>query len=371
MPPQPTADDFDGDGLPDLWELAYALNAYDPSDAAADPDGDSLTNLEEYQHATDPNTWDDATTLVSNGPPSETTSDEDLDGLPDSWEQAHGLNPNDADDIADDPDGDFILNIEEYQRGSDPQAANDFWTVMGYPIDTSLLQRQDDGTERDADWDNDGSNNITELKNGSDPRESSTSNETPPDDSQPPAPEESEGETPPDDQLPPEGDAYEDSNEEVGEGETQPPPPPTDTKTLVKDSAEVETYLEGQEMTDAIKEAAKAVSTALKNPAVTNAAQLAEAAGNGALTILTSTGKNFRVRVVLKYHEEINGVRGADHEITVEASVDGSNDAGDTFSFRLLHEEGGMQNLNNAIEQAKNKSEIEFNAAKQAFEAGN
>ena len=40
--------DADGDGLPDLWELAYGLNPKDPADAQTDPDGDGLTNLEEY-----------------------------------------------------------------------------------------------------------------------------------------------------------------------------------------------------------------------------------------------------------------------------------------------------------------------------------
>jgi len=181
VPPQPTADDFDGDGLPDLWELAYALNAYDPSDAAADPDDDSLTNLEEYQHATDPNTWNDATALVSSGSPPGTTADEDQDGLPDLWELANGLNPNDASDIADDPDGDFILNIEEYHHGTDPQMAEDFWTVMGYPIDTSTLNRQNDGTERDSDWDGDGATNASEIADGTDPREVLSQNGLPPD----------------------------------------------------------------------------------------------------------------------------------------------------------------------------------------------
>jgi len=175
VPPQPTADDFDGDGLPDLWELAYALNAYDPSDAAADPDDDSLTSLEEYQHGTDPNTWNDAAALVSSGPPPGTTADEDQDGLPDLWELANGLNPNDAGDIADDPDGDFILNIEEYHHGTDPQVAEDFTSVMGYSIDTSTLNRQNDGTERDSDWDGDGMSNIEELQNGDDPRINDTS----------------------------------------------------------------------------------------------------------------------------------------------------------------------------------------------------
>jgi len=49
--------DWDGDGLPNLWEQA---NGLDPVDAASDqgadgdPDGDRYSNLEEYQHGTDP-----------------------------------------------------------------------------------------------------------------------------------------------------------------------------------------------------------------------------------------------------------------------------------------------------------------------------
>ncbi len=46
--------DSDGDGLPDSWELRYALNPSDPADAALDADGDGLTNLAEYTAGTDP-----------------------------------------------------------------------------------------------------------------------------------------------------------------------------------------------------------------------------------------------------------------------------------------------------------------------------
>ena len=49
----PICVDWDGDGLPDDWEIAHGLNpGFD--DASLDSDGDGLTNLEEYLWGTDP-----------------------------------------------------------------------------------------------------------------------------------------------------------------------------------------------------------------------------------------------------------------------------------------------------------------------------
>ena len=48
--------DSDGDGIPDITELAYAprLNPLDPLDASLDPDADGFTTLEEIQCGADP-----------------------------------------------------------------------------------------------------------------------------------------------------------------------------------------------------------------------------------------------------------------------------------------------------------------------------
>jgi hypothetical protein len=49
----PISVDWDADGMPDDWEIAYGFNPL-LNDANGDPDGDGLTNLEEYEHETDP-----------------------------------------------------------------------------------------------------------------------------------------------------------------------------------------------------------------------------------------------------------------------------------------------------------------------------
>ena len=52
------ADDTDGDGIPDVWEVAHGLDPLSPVDASADPDGDGLDNLFEYRQGLDPHAFD-------------------------------------------------------------------------------------------------------------------------------------------------------------------------------------------------------------------------------------------------------------------------------------------------------------------------
>ena len=47
------AEDFDGDGMDDLWELAYDLDILSAFDANRDKDEDGYTNLEEFKAGTD------------------------------------------------------------------------------------------------------------------------------------------------------------------------------------------------------------------------------------------------------------------------------------------------------------------------------
>lgn len=120
-------EDRDGDGLPDAWEWNFFASAAGAI-PSADDDGDSLTNLQEYQASTNPK-----------------RQDTDGDLLPDGWEILHGLDPLDdtGDSGADgDLDGDLVSNADEYLHNSSPTA---------------------------TDTDEDGTDDATEIAQGSDP----------------------------------------------------------------------------------------------------------------------------------------------------------------------------------------------------------
>lgn len=50
--------------------------------------------------------------------------DDDNDGMPDVWEAANGLNPHDRADAQADPDGDGMVNLQEYLKGTKPILAD-------------------------------------------------------------------------------------------------------------------------------------------------------------------------------------------------------------------------------------------------------
>ena len=61
-------------------------------------------------------------------PPSPDIFDTDSDGMTDTWEIAHGLNYQ-LDDSADDPDHDGLSNLAEFQAGTDPKSAQNFFRL--------------------------------------------------------------------------------------------------------------------------------------------------------------------------------------------------------------------------------------------------
>lgn len=61
-------DDFDNDGLPDCWEIAWFGSIYTYG-ANSDPDGDGLTNLQEFLLGTDPTVPNPITVMLINPGP--------------------------------------------------------------------------------------------------------------------------------------------------------------------------------------------------------------------------------------------------------------------------------------------------------------
>jgi hypothetical protein len=114
--------DSDLDGMPDWWELRYALNIH-LNDSGDNPDHDLYTNFQEFSFGSRPNLYDSqrpedtasALFVVNTGG---SLIDSDRDGLPDAWETFHfgslEMSPNN------DSDGDGLTNLDEYLAGTNP-----------------------------------------------------------------------------------------------------------------------------------------------------------------------------------------------------------------------------------------------------------
>ena len=95
-------------------------------------------------------------------------ADSDFDLMPDNWEIDNGLNPLDASDATEDPDGDTLTNLEEYQNECNPHLVDTDSDQMpdNYEVANNL-----DPTVNDAlgDPDNDLVSNLDEYLQGTDP----------------------------------------------------------------------------------------------------------------------------------------------------------------------------------------------------------
>jgi formylglycine-generating enzyme required for sulfatase activity len=168
----PLVPDTDGDALPDGWEVAHGL---DPliDDSMIDGDSDGLPNAQEYDLDTnpwDPDTDDDGLqdgVEVNTYGTVPTLADTEGDGMPDGWEVGYTLNPL-LDDSTNDPDGDLLLNLDEYLHGTNPLIPDtdgdgqpDGWEVT-YGLNPNVNDAAQDN-------DRDGVPNSTELALGTNP----------------------------------------------------------------------------------------------------------------------------------------------------------------------------------------------------------
>jgi|GEM_PF-6771868 len=166
----PNNDDTDGDRMKDGWEVLYGLNPL-VDDSVLDPDADGLTNLQEHGLGTNPknkdsdgdsmpdgweytyrpalnptnsvdggtNDWDGDDLInryeySNNCNP--TNRDTDADGMPDGWEVNNGLLASAATGVngaSGDPDGDKLLNIQEYSLCSNTLWLGVYTSVTGAP----------------------------------------------------------------------------------------------------------------------------------------------------------------------------------------------------------------------------------------------
>jgi hypothetical protein len=151
-----TADDANGDGIPELAELCMGI--YDPT---GDIDGDGLTNSQEigYMRCSDPlspdsdgdGLWDGMEVSLGTGP---CTADTDGDGMNDGFEVAHGFDPLNADennnqklDGLDDSDMDGLINTLEFTYGTDPREEDS--DGDGADDGVEIAQRSDPNSEAD------------------------------------------------------------------------------------------------------------------------------------------------------------------------------------------------------------------------------
>ncbi len=129
--PMGFAADFDGDGMPDWWEVK---NSLDPTidDSVENPDGDAFTNVEEYNAGTDPHVFDFTVFDYGEGNifvvDTSWATDTDGDGIPD-WMELQYTGSFTSMSANGDDDGDGISNYAEFIAGSNPHDSTSVFAI--------------------------------------------------------------------------------------------------------------------------------------------------------------------------------------------------------------------------------------------------
>lgn len=144
--------DTDGDGIPDREDddpLVPKINDDNPGGGGGGG-GTNTTNTTIIRTAT---TTSSGATPAVNMPPT-SSNDKDGDQMDDAWETAHNLNPNNKGDASEDPDGDELINLKEYQFDTDPFKNDTDGDGMpdGWEVENGLNAKADDA-EQDPDGD--------------------------------------------------------------------------------------------------------------------------------------------------------------------------------------------------------------------------
>ena len=156
----PTNEDSDGDSMWDGWEWTNSPpldpNVADPDD---DTDGDLLSASNEFVLGTSP-----------------TNADSDADSMPDGWEADYPgvLDPTDPLDGSEDPDGDLLVNSNEYFYSTIPTNSDSDADSMPDGWEVDYISVLNPTNPADASQDSelptpDGLNNSNEYVYGTDP----------------------------------------------------------------------------------------------------------------------------------------------------------------------------------------------------------